>query len=38
MLCSEKENTPIGVICGICGCPLDSKLRILEETCKLKKW
>lgn len=36
--CRELENTPIGEVCGICGCPLKSKLRLLEETCDLNRW
>ena len=36
--CKELENTLIGQVCGICGCPLKSKLRVKEETCKLNKW
>lgn len=36
--CSEKENTPVGEVCGLCGCPLESKLRVEEEACELNKW
>ena len=36
--CEKKENTPIGEVCGLCGCPLESKLRVAEETCELNKW
>lgn len=36
--CPEIENTPIGEVCGICGCPLKSKLRVKEEMCELDKW
>ena len=36
--CKEKENTPIGEVCGLCGCPLKSKLRVIEEKCELDKW
>lgn len=36
--CTEKEDTPIGEVCGICGCPLKSKLRVVNETCELDKW
>lgn len=38
MHCNEKEKTPIGIVCGLCGCPLNSKLRVKEETCELNKW
>lgn len=37
-VCSEKEDTPIGEVCGICGCPLKTKLRLEEETCELDKF
>lgn len=36
--CENNENSPIGEICGICGCPLKSKLRLPEETCDLNRW
>lgn len=36
--CNDKESSPIGEICGLCGCPLKSKLRIKEETCELNRW
>lgn len=36
--CNLKENSPIGEICGLCGCPLESKLRVLDEECEIKKW
>lgn len=36
--CKELENTPIGEVCGLCGCPLDSKLRVAEEKCELNNW
>lgn len=36
--CSEKEDTPIGEICGLCGCPLKSKLVVDNEKCLIKKW
>lgn len=36
--CKELEDTPIGEVCGLCGCPLDSKLRVIEEKCELDKW
>lgn len=36
--CKEKEDTPIGEVCGICGCPLKTKLRVEEETCELDKF
>lgn len=36
--CLDLEDTPIGEVCGICGCPLKSKLRVPEETCELNKW
>lgn len=41
-ICSSCENResvkPIGEICGICGCPLQSKLRVKDEKCDLNKW
>ena len=37
-VCSEKEETPIGEICGLCGCPLKSKLRVEDEKCYLNKF
>lgn len=37
-VCQEKENSPIGELCGYCGCPLESKLRVTEEKCELNKW
>lgn len=36
--CKELEDTPVGEVCGLCGCPLKSKLRVAEETCELNKW
>ena len=27
-----------GMKCDECGCPLSTKLRVLEEECPLKKW
>lgn len=27
-----------GVACGLCGCPLQSKLRVPLESCPEKKW
>jgi len=37
--CSNREYiSPIGEICGICGCPLQSKLRVKDEICNLNKW
>jgi len=27
-----------GMKCWVCGCPLSTKLRSLEETCPQKKW
>lgn len=30
--------TPIGEVCGLCGCPLKSKLRVKNEKCELDKW
>jgi hypothetical protein len=36
--CFELEDTPIGKVCGLCGCPLKSKLRVKEETCELHRW
>lgn len=37
-LCGDKEMTPIGEVCGRCGCPLKSKLRVKEEKCELDRW
>jgi len=37
--CSHRERiSSIGEICGICGCPLESKLRVKDEKCDLNKW
>lgn len=36
--CKERESSPIGDICGICGCPFQSKLRLEDESCDLLKW
>lgn len=37
--CVSKEHVkPLGEICGICGCPLSSKLRVNTETCGLNRW
>ena len=36
--CVEKESIVVGEVCGQCGCPLESKLRVAEETCELNKW
>lgn len=36
--CKEKEDSRIGELCGLCGCPLKSKLRIREEKCELNRW
>ena len=36
--CANKELTPIGEICGLCGCPLKSKLRVEDEKCELNKF
>nr|DAU84806.1 MAG TPA: zinc-ribbon containing domain protein [Caudoviricetes sp.] len=37
--CLHKETiTYIGEICGMCGCPLKSKLRVEDERCELNKW
>lgn len=36
--CEELEKTPIGEVCGICGCPLKSKLRVEEEKCEMNRW
>lgn len=38
IFCQEHEQTPIGIVCGMCGCPLESKLRVKEEKCELDKW
>lgn len=36
--CEYKEDSPIGEICGHCGCPLASKLRLEEEKCFMNKF
>ena len=36
--CSNLERTPIGEICGLCGCPLKSKLRVKDEKCLMNKF
>lgn len=37
--CKEKKEHPIiGEYCGLCGCPLKSKLRVKDEQCKINKW
>lgn len=37
--CPKKETFKgIGEICGICGCPLKSKLVTPDEHCDLSKW
>lgn len=39
MSCTERESVKgVGEICGICGCPLKSKLRVEDEKCGLNKW
>ena len=38
IFCEERQKSPIGEICGLCGCPLESKLRIAEEICELDRW
>ena len=36
--CKDLEYTPIGEVCNLCGCPVESKLRVPEETCELHRW
>ena len=36
--CKDKIDSPIGEICGHCGCPLKAKLRVKEETCFMNKF
>lgn len=36
--CIDLENTKIGEVCGICGCPLESKLRVKDEKCENNRW
>lgn len=37
--CPNREELPIvGEICGICGCPLGSKLRVEDEHCEYNNW
>lgn len=36
--CKYNQDTIIGEICGYCGCPLKSKLRVTDEECEIKKW
>lgn len=37
--CPKREKIRgIGEICGICGCPLKSKLVTVDEHCDLAKW
>ena len=37
--CFHKETIEsLGEVCGICGCPLQSKLRVEDEKCDLEKW
>lgn len=36
--CIYNTDTRIGEVCDICGCPLQSKLRLKEEKCEINKW
>lgn len=36
--CKYKEDFPLGDICGLCGCILDSKARVIDEKCEMNKW
>lgn len=37
--CPNKKNIPVlGEICDLCGCPLESKLRVKDEKCLINKW
>jgi len=37
--CKHKETIKnIGEICGMCGCPLKSKLRVEDEECEMNYW
>lgn len=37
--CEHREDYPVvGEICGLCGCPLESKLRVEDEHCEIDKW
>lgn len=33
-----KENTPIGDLCGVCGCRLKAKLTLPYEQCPENRW
>lgn len=36
--CVHRQDSPIGEICGECGCPLDAKLRVKDEKCVIGLW
>jgi hypothetical protein len=36
--CPNLEKTKIGEVCGLCGCPLKSKLRVKDEKCEINRW
>ena len=36
--CLNREDSPVGEICGLCGCPLKSKLRVKDEKCEMNKF
>lgn len=41
--CEKKTNVHVGSInvgdvCSLCGCILESKVRVLDEKCDLGKW
>jgi hypothetical protein len=36
-ICSPCDKMKWGV-CKICGCPIQTKIRLYDESCPLKKW
>lgn len=36
--CENRKDFMLGDVCGLCGCILDSKTRVLDEKCEMNKW
>jgi len=37
-ICNNCAQLRGGLICAQCGCPVDAKTRLPQESCPLKKW
>ena len=37
-ICEQCENLQPNRYCKLCGCDMDAKTRLKEETCEIGKW